>query len=60
MCVCVCVCVCVVCVCVCVYVCVCVCVCVFIHCAVFAQAASFGVGVMAQHCSKDFSQTCLG
>ena len=24
------------------------------------QAASYGVGVMAQNCSKDFSQACLG
>ena len=24
------------------------------------QAASYGIGVMAQHCAKDFRQACLG
>ena len=38
----------------CYYLCVCVCVCVVL------QAASYGIGVMAQHCAKDFRQACLG
>ena len=29
-------------------------------CVFWLQAASYGFGVMAQKCSKDFSQACLG
>lgn len=32
----------------------------FILCDLTLQAAVYGIGVMAQCCAKDFSQTCIG